>query len=139
MRPTLTNDGQAAMTRLGASGPQGSDPFETMVAGKVTMISMELERTNAKAASLREDLEVTEARLKVLVGEYQGWGEALAGYYQSQQTGQQTHVAAPGGCMPMTRPPEPTLAATEAAGPKGVDGPTDPAPDSDGHPGQPKA
>lgn len=120
MRPKLSKQAQMAMNQLTSAGPQGSDPFERMVAGKITGLSMELERLNNQVASLRDDLETTDKSLTETVGEYQGWTEALVSYYESKRVGQPVPVGADGGTVPS--PPQPKPAAMEADDQSDTDG-----------------
>lgn len=134
MRPKLTPKAQQAMNALGKKSPQACDLFEQTVGQTISKLSMEIEQGNNAVADMEQALRETKENLTKAVGEFNGWANALASYYQSQT--QQANgepavpVSAPGGTMPPDKAtdtqPEP---GTDAPGPD----PTTP-PDGDTKP-----
>lgn len=104
MRPKMTKESAQAMGTLSQKNPQDCDAFERTVGFKITNLSQQIEQGNALISDLESQLDEARDTVTKSVGEYSGWTEALASYYQSQAQqadgGPGVPISAPGGSMP---------------------------------------
>jgi len=107
MRPRLTPKSSNAMGILSRKNPQNCDLFEQTVGQKIAKLSMDIESGNNAMAELEDRLKDTRETLTKSVGEYVGWCDALASYYETQASQAKGEagvpVAAPGGTMKLVQ------------------------------------